>query len=617
MIHDTNKLLDYEQIYEQFHEESVEPEISMSNQPNEQKGIRGKARFVSNSIFGFLTTLQYRVKNLTAQVDAFESGQKYIDLEADYKTRIAQKDRENSKLKRELADADRQVIKVRNMWMQVNEDLVKAHTKELSKKDRKIKELEEQVLKMQIMLDAEKEKYKDKVRELYQVKTELEDEKGKNLKLTAQINRDYENSSKPSSLKPNHKKITNNREKTGKKPGGQVGHKGHSRKKHVPTNQIEIPAPDKYSNSPDYKLTGKVITKQLVDIHVEIIVDEYSTPEFRNVHTGQRVHAEFPEGLVNEVNYSGNIKAIAFLLNNRCNVSIGNVSEFLSELTDGELKISTGMISGLSKEFSLKTEAEQKKAFANILLSPVIYTDFTSARVNGKNMNVMVCANESTILYFAREHKGHEGVKGTPVEVFQGSLVHDHDRTFYNYGSAHQECLEHVSRYLKNSMDNEPNLQWNRRMRELIGEMIHFWNCLDPDDVRNPDQIEPGKVNDFETKFDEILRLAKDEYEYEPPTKYYREGFNLHKKLFDYRDNHLLFLHDRRIEPTNNLSERLLRIFKRKQHQVMVFRSWGGLDNLCDSLGVIASLRARGSMLYDSVADIFAVPINRSVNPVC
>ena len=45
-----------------------------------------------------------------------------------------------------------------------------------------------------------------------------------------------------------------------------------------------------------------------------------------------------------------------------------------------------GMINGLSKEFSTKTEAEQKRAFADLLLSPVMNADFTNAKVNGKNV---------------------------------------------------------------------------------------------------------------------------------------------------------------------------------------------------------------------------------------
>jgi hypothetical protein len=343
-------------------------------------------------------------------------------------------------------------------------------------------------------------------------------------------------------------------------------------------------------------------------------VTEYSTPEFRHVPTGQRVHADFPENLVNEVNYSGNIKAFAFLLNNRCNVSIRNVSGFLSELTGGELEISTGMINGLSKEFSLKTEEEQKKAFVDILLSPVVNTDFTTARVNGRNMNVVACATPSVVLYFAREHKGHEGVKGTPIETYQHTLVHDHDVTFYNYGDAHQECIDHPLRYLKGSMENEPKLKWNKQMRELMQEMIHFRNGLDPKDDRDPDKIDPDKVSNLEKRYDEILDIAKEEYEYEPPTKYYVDGFNLYKRLVKYKVNHLLFLHDRRVPHNNNLAERLLRIFKRKQAQAMTFRSDGGLDYLCQSLGTVATVRAQGKNLYESVASMFSRLINRNEN---
>ncbi|MCL2374522.1 MAG: transposase [Treponema sp.] len=600
--------VDYKHLYEGLLDKCAQQGAVIEKLQDEKNGGGGKPPRFSNSAFEFFTNLQYKVKSQKTQLDAFKSGQKYTDMMADFKAQLAEKDKEIKKLKRELEEARRQAAEARKIWEQVADDLEKEKSKELSKKDSEIRALDKKLLEKQNRLDEEKGKYRGKVKELYKVKTELEDEQGKTLKLRAQINRNYENSSKPSSASPNRKKITNNREKTGKKPGGQPGHKGHPRKKHAPTNTIEIPAPEEYGNSQDYKPTGKTITKQLVDIRVEIVVTEYSTPEFRDVRTGQRVHAEFPEGMVNEVNYSGNIKAFSFLLNNRCNVSIAKTSDFLSELTGGELKISTGMINGLSKEFSLKTEAEQKKAFADLLLSPVMNTDFTTVRVNGKNMNVLVCATPDNAMYFAREHKGHEGVKGTPVEDYQNDIAHDHDVTFYNYGNKHQECLGHPSRYLKNSMENEPKLKWNQQMRELIREMIHFRNSLDPEDERDPDKIDPDRVKEFEAKYDEILDLAKEEYEYEPPSKYYKDGFNLYKRMRKYRDNHLLFLHNRRIPTTNNLAERLLRPIKRKQAQMMVFRSFKSLEYLCQSMGTIASISARGGNLYESVSSIFGAP---------
>ncbi|MFQ7355395.1 MAG: hypothetical protein ACLROG_12020 [Coprococcus phoceensis] len=64
------------------------------------------------------------------------------------------------------------------------------------------------------------------------------------MKLRAQINRDYENSSIPSSKVLRRKRLQT-AEKTGRKPGGQPGHKGHSRKKQEPTRPaILLPPPE-------------------------------------------------------------------------------------------------------------------------------------------------------------------------------------------------------------------------------------------------------------------------------------------------------------------------------------------------------------------------------------
>jgi len=80
---------------------------------------------------------------------------------------------------------------------------------------------------------------------------ELEDKQAYIIKLEAQIHKDHTNSSKPSSQCPNHKKIVNNREKTGASPGGQPGHKGHSRKQRAATNTMALPFPEEVVSHPD------------------------------------------------------------------------------------------------------------------------------------------------------------------------------------------------------------------------------------------------------------------------------------------------------------------------------------------------------------------------------
>jgi hypothetical protein len=130
--------------------------------------------------------------------------------------------------------------------------------------------------------------------------------------------------------------------------------------------------------------------------------------------------------------------------------------------------------------------------------------------------------------------------------------------------------------------------------------MIHYRNSLSTEE-----DLDPVKVARFEERFGQILDIADQEYDYEPPGKYYKDGFNLKERLREFKEAHLLFLHDKNVPTDNNLAERLLRIFKRKQRQVMSFRSFSTLGYLCQSLTMLAQLCSRKANVYKSVADIF------------
>lgn len=86
-----------------------------------------------------------------------------------------------------------------------------------------------------IQADAQRDAAYDKItemrREKYQLVAELEEEKGKNQKRMALISKEFKNSSIPSSAQTiRKKKIPNNREVTGRKPG----YTGHSPKSRYP-----------------------------------------------------------------------------------------------------------------------------------------------------------------------------------------------------------------------------------------------------------------------------------------------------------------------------------------------------------------------------------------------
>ena len=407
----------------------------------------------------------------------------------------------------------------------------------------------------------------------------------------------------PSSQCIGRKKITNNREKTGKKPGAQAGHAHHPRKSMEPDKVVEIETEEKFKNDPRYVPTGNIISKQVIGISIVPVVTEYRTAEFYDKKKGRNVHSAFPCGAADDVNYDESMKAFLFLLNSRCNVSLEKTAQFVRDITDGALSPSVGMINGLCREFSLKSKQEQDELFKALLDAPVMHVDGTAARVNGNNNNVVVCSNGIATMYFARENKGHAGIKDTPVETFGGILIHDHEACFYSYGTDHQECMVHIERYLKDSIENEKELTWNKQMLELIQEMIHENNTAPAEGIAEE------KISEFEARYDSIVQTAAKEYEDTPPSDYYREGYNLYLRMVKYKHNHLLFLSNPHVEPDNNLCERKARILKGKINQAISLRSFEQLGYFCECLSVIDHFATDSkNNLYQSIKEIFKKP---------
>lgn len=422
---------------------------------------------------------------------------------------------------------------------------------------------------------------------------------GANKLLEKKQNMNFENSSLPSSALPFRKKIPNSRKPTGRKPGAQPGHAPHTVQRLLPTKvPVHLPVPDKLANDPDVYATGKTITKQLVDVRFVVTVRDYIADEYRNRVTGARLHAPFPPGVVNAVNYGPSVKAMAFLLNNYYNVSIAKTKQCIYDLTKGVVDLSTGMICNLSSEFSAATEAERARIFSLLTHARILYSDATVSNVNGTRKAVILCTDKEHVLYQHLDHKGHDGLEQTPVKNAEGIIVHDHDMSYYSYGAGHQECLAHVLRYLVGAMENEPELTWHKRMHDLLQEMIHTVK-------ENPDGISRSQAYRFTDRYEAVLELADREYAKSPPSKYYPDGFNLQKRMRDFQDEHLYFLKHPKVDFTNNISERGLRKFKRKQKQSVVLRSNSGGQHICDALTIIETARMQCRNIYDVVEAAF------------
>lgn len=558
-------------------------------------------------------SMQFEIKLLRDRVSAFESGEKYVQMEKLHKAAREGDFREMRRLREALVEARTEKHHVMEIWYQACEDIQneyekklkekeKEHARQIREKDELIRKLQSDVKKERDLREKEHEKYLAQAKEAYEAKTEAEDLKEKVQALTARINKDYSNSSKPSSMSPNHKTIQNGREKTGRSPGGQRGHVHHGRKRQEPTNSHEIPAPAKYLDDPNFKPTGRIIRKQLIKVHVVSEVIEYWTQEFRNLTTGQRVHAEFPPGIVDDVNYDGTVKALAYMINNDLYTSVDKTRVFLKDVSKGKIDISTGFICNLAKQFSECTKEEREEIFDDLMTAPILHADFTFGRAGGKQAAVIINAtDDGKVMYQGRAKKGDEGVKGSPLEHYDGTLVSDHESALIKHGSRHQECLTHVDRYAKGADENEPNKKWPSMMHAWVTDSIHYWNNVNEGICAYDKETAEKLISEFMS----AIAVAREEYEFEPPSKYNREGYNLYKRMEETPEDYVLFLRDPSVPPTNNIAERMARKFKRKAHQVMSFRSDEGVDRFCDGLSVIESIKATGKNLFEEITARF------------
>lgn len=75
--------------------------------------------------FEYTTSLQYRLKAATAEVMAFKSGQKYVNMQEEHLKELRFLKRIIKNLREELRISRKETITVRNQWFEIFEELEK------------------------------------------------------------------------------------------------------------------------------------------------------------------------------------------------------------------------------------------------------------------------------------------------------------------------------------------------------------------------------------------------------------------------------------------------------------------------------------------------------------
>ena len=72
---------------------------------------------------------------------------------------------------------------------------------------------------------------------------------------------------------------------------------------------IFLSPPEEVLDDHAFKKTARTIIKQMVSIRMVMDVKEYHADVYYNSQTGERIHAAFPDGVIDDVNYDGSIRA--------------------------------------------------------------------------------------------------------------------------------------------------------------------------------------------------------------------------------------------------------------------------------------------------------------------
>ena len=447
-----------------------------------------------------------------------------------------------------------------------------------------------QLTKETAFLKAQHQKEIEALRaENAELKKEIETLKAENERLKGIINKNSGNSSKPPSS-DGFKKIQNSREKSGKRPGGQPGHKGSAPKLFANPDKIEDIKREKCKCGGNVKYCGKYKAKQLVDIDITTNITEYREYEGICECCHEKVKNYSPQQDV--ITYGNNLKSFSAMLTTEGMVSINRTKQMIFEVTGGVLDLSEGTICKWNKELSVCVQPAIEHIEEKLILEPVLHKDETGVRVNKSLHWLHVLGTAKYTIYYSHKKRGVEADKEMGIlPAYRGVLVHDHLKGLYYFICDHAECNAHILRYLRAAIEGK-NRKWAQDMIELL---LFAKEYITGCGGKPPDLY---AVQEIHRLYDQILEQGRLEFLNSELPDYNGEDMKLLRRMKEYKTEHLRFVSDPAVPFDNNQAERDLRMIKAKLKISGCFRADDGGE-------VFARLKSYSSTLRKNNCNIF------------
>ncbi len=481
---------------------------------------------------------------------------------------------------RKLRDQNGQ-IKMLQEYIAGREQKIDGLTESIRAQDKKIAELTEEVLTLRNQRD----------------------------KFKAMLDKNSANSSKPPSTDGFRKaKAQSSRQKSGKKPGGQPGHPGHTAISFPdPTKIVELKPPAICECGGQVNCQPQYTPKQLVDLKIEVEITEERRFDGECAICGKFHRGEFSAGFVNPLQYGSNLKALVTMLNGYGNVPVNKTVEILNGISGSLLNLSEATVINFQKSLTRNLYETVEIIKERLIACNVLGADETGCRINGKLSWMQVFSNSQYTLFGLNNKRGSLDADEMDIlTFFTGILVHDHFKAYYGYKViSHAECNVHILRYLQAVIEIMKH-PWATDMAKFLREANKLKkNYLS----RGINSIDEDELNSIFASYDKILEEGKAQYAEATKNKinipYYNEERLLLKRLAEYKDEHLRFLTNFEVPFDNNGSERDIRLFKNKTKVSGGFRSEDGARNYAIIASYISTLRKQNLNFYLTTIDAF------------
>ncbi|NLZ54024.1 MAG: IS66 family transposase [Thermoanaerobacteraceae bacterium] len=421
--------------------------------------------------------------------------------------------------------------------------------------------------------------------------------------LKARLDKNSRNSNKPPStdefIKPKSQ-----RKKSGKKTGGQKGHKGHTMKMSQTPDEIII---HKTKDCQDcgHRLDGinhdSVERRQVFDLpSLKIFVTEHRSETVTCPCCGKKNKAGFPEGVTQNVQYCNNLRALLVYLNQYQLVPYNRAAEFIEDICGCSLSEAT-IYNAIEATYEQLGPVETE-IINRLVGSDVVNVDESGGRVEAKRQWLHVASTPTLTHYKWHPKRGHVATDEIGIlPQIEGILVHDYWKPFYKYSCGHSLCNIHNIRELTGIFDLTGQT-WTQEMIELL---LEIKERVDEQKLLSA-ALNPNEIADFEKRYDLIVAQG---YRANPPPESVKKrgrkkqgkARNMLNRLSSHRHEVLAFMRDFRVPFENNLAERDIRMVKVKQKISGVFRSTRGADMFCRIRSYISTARKNSVPAFEAI----------------